>query len=774
MTAKAYLAAILAIIIVCLPSFAAPGNVDTRFDVGGPPPGLTDTIPLGNGTVFANGELLTNGVRDLSFSSTNFLRQRLEAYENGLLEFDTTLRYFTNVRNPEPTWIVDFGGGRIERVRIAPDRKIYVAGQFATVNGVQRPTLARLLPDGTLDSSYSPVSIGTVTLNDMALTADGQLLLAGGRQLFVNGFFRPIIRLRSDGTFDRDFDPAPQFSAREGETVEFDSILPQPDGKILIGGNFRFAAGRAQANLARVDSSGALDLSFNPNHYQALFSRRIRIHNGNIYFGLKKISFSGVVDPSFPEVDFPFLERLEIGADGAFYATGTDLVSGVTLYHNHARLFPSGLVDQNFDRRGPTYRYKHLAVDADGKILAVGEGGMFRFNFNGSLDRTFTQPDLTGISAVGAGYGKIFAAGNTWPFGLRLVRLASNGSIDPQFPILSVGEPNLERRLHAIAPLPDGGCIVSGAFTAIGGTPVTNVAKIFPNGSVDLAFRDNAGILRGGEYYTLVRLPNGQLYTGGTVGRSYGPKFDSLARLNPDGTFDETFRTETGGFWRYPSSADGRVLSVASQTDGSIIVGGIFRGYGADGNRYGLAKLLSNGNRDTTFNPTVQFGGAVSAVVTQPDGKIVVAHMIGVHRLHADGSTDMTFQNPGVSPYSYWPDPRFSDEPVRITQAMVMDDWGDLTIAGSITNVYGLAFDGIARLHGAALETPLQFGSPSVAAGRITLPVTGPRNYSATLMQSNGNGWTAGPVLQLLNGSAIFESQISGQSMIFTLRASRP
>jgi len=52
----------------------------------------------------------------------------------------------------------DFAGGGVYKITPLPDGRIYIAGYFDSVNGVERPGLARLLPNGALDSSFTPTN----------------------------------------------------------------------------------------------------------------------------------------------------------------------------------------------------------------------------------------------------------------------------------------------------------------------------------------------------------------------------------------------------------------------------------------------------------------------------------------------------------------------------------------------------------------------------------------------------------------------------------------
>jgi hypothetical protein len=67
----------------------------------------------------------------------------------------------------------------INAVRIQADGRILIAGDFRTVDGVTRLRVARLNPDGTLDKTFDPGAGPNNVVNDLALDANGNILIAG-------------------------------------------------------------------------------------------------------------------------------------------------------------------------------------------------------------------------------------------------------------------------------------------------------------------------------------------------------------------------------------------------------------------------------------------------------------------------------------------------------------------------------------------------------------------------------------------------------------------
>lgn len=203
--------------------------------------------------------------------------------------------------------------------------------------------------------------------------------------------------------------------------------------------------------------------------------------------------------------------------------------------------------------------------------------------------------------------------------------------------------------VNNVVELADGSLLVAGDFEAIGSTPVSNLARILPDGTVDENFPwqpnfvvhvlalDNAGrILVGGNFNSVNDQPVGRFF-----------------RLNADFSWDTAFNNNLGtGF----ASARHSILVL---DDDSIIVGG--SGKQLNGQTLGeVVKLLPNGLPDPGFS-AVSFSPASTALHLEADanGKFfAVGFFSGVEttegvvprnriaRFLADGSLDTSF-DPG-------------------------------------------------------------------------------------------------------------------------------
>src|SRR5262249_34898705 len=94
--------------------------------------------------------------------------------------------------------------------------------------------------DGTLDESFSAGAGGTTCLAEQA---DGKILLGS-----------PMARLNPNGTVDTNFNADTLNGALDGSVA---SIAVQPNGKILLGGQFT-------KGLRRANADGTLETTFNP------------------------------------------------------------------------------------------------------------------------------------------------------------------------------------------------------------------------------------------------------------------------------------------------------------------------------------------------------------------------------------------------------------------------------------------------------------------------------------------------------------------------------
>jgi uncharacterized delta-60 repeat protein len=156
-----------------------------------------------------------------------------------------------------PTITFTFGTAFVFSLAVQPDGKIIIGGIFTTIDGTNRNFVARLKPNGTLDTGFNPNANEMVL--SLAVQPDGKIIV-GGRFNAIGGINRNLLaRLNSDGSLDTEFN----VPILGGIVKSVNQIKIQDDGKILISGDFNTVAGEPRANLARINTDGTIDNNFN-------------------------------------------------------------------------------------------------------------------------------------------------------------------------------------------------------------------------------------------------------------------------------------------------------------------------------------------------------------------------------------------------------------------------------------------------------------------------------------------------------------------------------
>lgn len=146
------------------------------------------------------------------------------------------------------------GGGTdntVFSITLQPDGKIVVGGFFTRFNGTNRNNIIRLNSDGSLDTNFNLFLENTGFIITTFLLSDGKILVGGFYQLSGDLNFSTILRLNSDGSPDSSFN----FGGSGGNSTVRDIKL-QPDGKILISGNFTAYNGTPRGRVARLNADG--------------------------------------------------------------------------------------------------------------------------------------------------------------------------------------------------------------------------------------------------------------------------------------------------------------------------------------------------------------------------------------------------------------------------------------------------------------------------------------------------------------------------------------
>jgi uncharacterized delta-60 repeat protein len=149
--------------------------------------------------------------------------------------------------------------GEVLAAAIQADGKIVIGGRFSAVNGIARNNIARLNDDGTLDRTFADQLAQGVNgqINALAIQAQGGIVVGGtftqaGQLETLN-----LARYDADGNADQTFGGAD--AAKPGANGSVYALAVQPDGKIVVGGNFNTVFGQPRRSIARLNADGTLD-----------------------------------------------------------------------------------------------------------------------------------------------------------------------------------------------------------------------------------------------------------------------------------------------------------------------------------------------------------------------------------------------------------------------------------------------------------------------------------------------------------------------------------
>jgi len=228
--------------------------------------------------------------------------------------------------------------------------------------------------------------------------------------------------------------------------------------------------------------------------------------------------------------------------------------------------------------------------------------------------------------------GKVLATGSFYGGGYsRIFRLNADGSLDNTFNTSGVGASGI---IAATAIQSDGKILIGGGFPAYNGTAFNGIARINPDGTIDNTFNPGTGfssILPSPWVRSIAIQPDGKIIVGGGFTSFNGTAIAGVCRLNADGSLDNSFSPGTG-----PNNI---VQDVALQANGKIIAGGVFSSFnGVSTGR--LVRLNVDGSLDSTFSTATS--GDILRIVIQPDGKILTSG-VNFYRLESDGSLEIGF-----------------------------------------------------------------------------------------------------------------------------------
>ncbi|MBI5510725.1 MAG: hypothetical protein HY903_18350 [Deltaproteobacteria bacterium] len=482
--------------------------------------------------------------------------------------------------------------------------------------------VVRLRQDGSVDRAFA-AQLGFAAFR--AGQGRPRIAAQGRDRLLVSGWFDSyggfdtgcLVALRPNGAIDIPFARAMKGGAGGGRGAACitSALAVQPDGTILVGGNFTTFGGAPARNLARLKPDGSVDAAFSANL------------------------------PSLEEV-----REIAVAADGRIAVTGFRRTQSGDYVGVLTRLSSTGAATPK--QLPPQKGIGLVAYDTQGNLYVVGDK-FYRFKPDDSEDPSF-NPEVQGFAAYAIAFqkdGKILLGGRVLDAAggqSSLIRLLADGKRDPAFKA-RVGPPGEASEIRALALLPDGGILIGGVFGRFGDQHIargflrveadgtTRMRTITPPSDVEE--QQQADRLRAGDLWA----DNGvtTIDLGGTEGAAHiiassdawsflvaGRTEDGFALMRPGQTGLWTQWFNNGGLARSRGAAGARVFGVVELDGPKFMVAALWE----DDRRIAIHELGNRGEGAAARNSTTAFSSDATPTdfAALPDGRLLIGGMDSV------------------------------------------------------------------------------------------------------------------------------------------------
>lgn len=511
-------------------------------------------------------------------------------------------------------------------IRLAHSLLLLVAGLAAEPCAGAQSLVGTLLPQPNLRLTLS----GDVKA--MVRQGDGKLILGGSFAIVDNTLRKNLARFNADGSLDAAW------------TVSTDApvnaLALDASDNLFVGGGFTKIGGVVRNGLAKIAPDGTVDGTWNPSPnsiVSALLLSGNQLYiagsfgnvGGTARTGVARVSATaaGALDLAWnPAPNNRVTALVELGGN-LYLGGGFSQVNG-TPRNRLAKVSTAGVgaLDATWNPAADA-GINAMAMDGSGGLIV---GGLF-FNVGGLARNCIAKLDPAGSGTASASWVPAAAS-----FGCSVVTLANDGNggmlVGGGFTTLggqprnNVGRvldagtldpnwnPDVQTQLylstagvHAILPLPGGMTQIGGVFDTVSAARNFASARLTSTGSRDAGF--NAALDSLGEVRAITDDPvSGAVYVGGTFELVDGTQVRrNLLRLAPDFTLDNS----------WAGSVNGSVYALLVDAAQRVYVGGFFTRSDATTRNY-VARFDSAGILDAGWNPNANFN--INAMALTPDG----------------------------------------------------------------------------------------------------------------------------------------------------------
>ena len=462
----------------------------------------------------------------------------------------------------DTNWNANISGsiapGNILRSVFVDSGFVYIAGDFLSAGGLSRGGFARTnTTTGAVDAAWAP-----------RCDKFGYSIFAQGDSIYLGGDFRQISGATALGVAKVDPNvgsPIPEYVVQAESPGLVKAMARQPDGKLVIGGQFYLAEGLRRQNIARLNADGTLDRTWAPGANLDVLA--LAISGTDIFVGGEFTNFGGVARNRLAKLS-------TIGSDTPDPNWDPNADNGVdALVVNNGSVFVGGVA------------FTHVGGASRARLAKISATG------SGAADPAW-QADTNGdgVGGLVVNGGQLYATGHFTVIGgvarNCIARLSlTSGAVDPTW------NPSFPSNAYLGGMAFNGtDLFIGGQFGIFSGNYHQNFAKIttLGNGALDDTWVVNTDSID--HTVTYIAVSGGFVYTGGNFFSLKGQSHRGLARVNittgiPDSTWQKDVALEGSG-------GDNNPIVFSLLVEGQdLLAGGAFTSINSV-NRTGFAWLL--------------------------------------------------------------------------------------------------------------------------------------------------------------------------------------
>lgn len=562
--------------------------------------------------------------------------------------------------------------GNLNRILVMPDGNIIIAHNAGA-------RLVRMKPDGTIDPSFTFSGVGfNGSVSALELADDGSIWVGGSFTTFNGANARGVVRLT--GT------PIDSIITTQPLSQTIDTSTPAQFTVVAAGANSAPLTYLWRKNGIPLenggDVSGATTASVTIANSEDADEGTYDVIITNTVTGRPLISAAANLtvlrQPEF--LAQLSAQNLEVGQ--ALTLTATARGAGTLGYQwfrndeeiigaNSATYSVPSSVEQNTGiyRVEISNAYGILSSDPVAVNVTLPAGGIRlgspTLSFGNTVSAILPLPD--GRTLVGGAFTNVI-------FNSTIYNIDELALLDAAGNLVTTFDLNPSGAINALQLMPDGGVLVAGAFTNIGGQARTRVARLTPALQIDTTW--NVGTGPNNPVLCIELSANGY-YLGGSFTSFAGDSTRAnVCHIFADGSLDPFFTPPVLG-----------TINQIHRNGTGLVVGGNFtiNNPVTSTSQVGIVRLLGSGAHDTSFNSTMATSGTtVFGLVELPDGKWLAAGTAGrLRRFLANGTHDTSW----LSTASH-----------DINALAVQRD-GRILAAGNFTTIAGQSVTRVARLN---------------------------------------------------------------------------